>query len=377
MVGIIVNPPPVIIGRGVSKQLAGLVDTGTFYIVHGSSDARHLHLLAPALRRSKGVGCFRIPSEPDVSIVDEVAEDVRETKAELVVAVGGGSVMDAAKAAAALATNPGLAVDYLEEVGNGRLLVNDPLPVVAVPTTFGTGSEVTDCAFLRVRERQLKAVMRDERMVPRHALVDANIGAGMSEVVAAATGFAAMTRVCEAFVCREPCLEQDFVCEEGIAEGFEVIASGTPFRAEESRRVMAMLGTHGGMMAMRAKLGAADAFAVVISGMTGSPFSAVCAALFAEVFRTNIKAIGDRVGYGLDRYATIAEILTDKREPKDLPDRIEELHSQRELPRLREFGIAPRHHGIIAEEARKEPSMKGNPIDLSDSELTGILERSM
>lgn len=376
MVSFIVNPPPVIIGRGSSKQLAGLVETDTFYIMHGSDDARHLHLLAPVLHRSKGVGGYRIPSEPDVSIVDEAAEDVRETKAELVVAVGGGSVLDAAKAAAALATNPGRAVEYLEEVRNRRLLVNDPLPVVAVPTTFGTGSEVTDKAVLRVRKRALKATMRDERMKPRHALIDSLLGSGLSEFAAATTGFAAMSRVCEAYVCREPSLENDEFCEGAIRDGFEVMVSGASLRSEEPRNEMAKVSMAGGMMTTCAKLGAVDAFAGAIGGLADCSYSAICAALFAEVFRANIKAIGDRVGYGLDRYATIAELITGKREPKEIPDRLEEMASQRGLPRLRDFGLRPSHHGRVVEATKMEPSMKGNPVDLSDSELAGILERA-
>lgn len=377
MVGLIINPTPVIFGRGVSQQLAGLVETETFYIFHGSDDARDLHLLAPVMQRSKGVGSFRIKGEPDVSIVDEAAEHVRESKAELVVAVGGGSVLDAAKAAAALATNTGRAMDYLEDVGNGRLLVNDPLPVVAVPTAYGVGSEVTDMAVLAVRELRLKAVMRDERMMPRHALIDSLLGDGMPELPAVSTGFAAMAHVCEAYVCREPCLEKDEACEGAIADGFEVIGSGAPLSNAESRHVMAMVSMTGGMMNMCAELGAVNAFATVIGGMTGTPYSAVCAALFAEVFRANIKAIGDRVGYGLDRYATIAEILTGKREPKEIPDRLEELVSQREMPRLSGCGVDPSFHDLIVMAAKLVPSMRGNPIDLSDSELTGILERSM
>lgn len=362
---------------GASELIPGLVAESRFFVFTGSDPGRHSGILDAAGSEAERAGTFSVSGEPEVSAATEAAERLRESEAELVLAIGGGSVIDAAKAAAALATNPGPATDYLEVVGKGLPLASDPLPVIAVPTTFGTGSEVTRNAVLGSREHGRKVSMRDPRMVPGHAVIDPVLAAGVPEDVAASSGIDALVHVCEAFVSREPCLIMDGLCLEAMQAGFLVLPGAKKVtELDVSRYLMAKVSLCGGLMIANSKLGAVHGFAGVIGGMTGAPHGKICAALFAHVFRANVIALEGLGEDGLERYDLVAGCMPEGGDLPDLIELIDAMVEKRSLPGLGELGVDPADHGKIIEAAKESSSMRGNPADLGDKALAEILERA-
>ena len=364
-------------GSGSVRKLPDVV-TGNFFLFTGSRPERNARVVELLEGKAKQAGNYSVCGEPDASTAVEAAMELRDSGAQCVVAIGGGSVIDAAKAAAALATNPGPAMDYLEVVGKGRPLVEDPLPMVAVPTTFGTGSEVTRNAVLGAKDHRRKVSMRDPRMVPSHAIVDHDLSSGLPREVAASSGVDALVHVCEAYVCVQPCEVMDPLCESAMSKGFAQIERYCDEPDEASRQAMAEVSLCGGLMIANARLGAVHGFAGVIGGMTGAAHGKICAALFSHVFRANIAALrelgsSDRA---LGRYASAARLATGRKEPDALPDAIDSLVKASGLPALGELGVSEDDHEAIVGQAKGSSSMRGNPVELDDAALLSVLERA-
>ena len=372
-------PGTVHFGVGAAKNLPNLVP-GRFFLFVGSSPKRHQSLLDGIGHAAECVGQLSICGEPSVETTIEAAERLTESKATIVVAIGGGSVLDAAKAAAAFATNPGSAYDYLEVVGKGLPLENDPLPMIAVPTTFGTGSEVTRNAVLGASEHGRKVSMRDPRMVPQHAIVDPDLAIGLPRPVAATSGIDALVHVSEAYVCNVPCVQLDAACEDAIRGGFLHIRDFCDKGDSNSRHAMAKTSLCGGHAIANAKLGAVHGFAGVIGGMTGAAHGAICASLFPHVFTANIKAL-ETQGKGsnnnaLSRMEKLAELALGDGGLEVLPDAIASMVDDLGVPTLGELGVSENDHETIATKAKGSSSMKGNPVDLSHEELLSILSQA-
>ena len=142
---------------------------------------------------------FTVSGEPDIALVKAGVEQAKAFNAQMVISFGGGSAIDAGKAIAALATNPGEPLDYLEVIGKGQKLANPPLPFVAIPTTAGTGAEVTRNAVIASPEHKVKVSLRSPLMLPRVALVDPELTYGLPKEITAYTGMDALTQLIEPF----------------------------------------------------------------------------------------------------------------------------------------------------------------------------------
>lgn len=325
---------------------------------------------------------FTPEGEPTIDIVDRCVSLIRETRAELVIACGGGSALDLAKAAAILAVHTGETLDYVEVIGRGRALTEPSLPVIAVPTTAGTGSEVTANAVVTSPEARLKISLRSPYMQPRAAIVDPSLTLTLPKQATVFSGMDALTQVIEPYVSRKANPITDALCNEGIIRAGKSlqIAAEQPDNLD-ARSNMALVALLSGMALANAKLGAVHGFAGVIGGMTGAPHGAICAALLSPVMQANIEALRAHAPghHAIDRYQEIAAMLigaADSR-PEDGAAWIADLARRLEVPGLSELGVLAADIPTIAERAALASSMQGNPVPFDVHKLAAILESAL
>lgn len=325
---------------------------------------------------------FHVVNEPTLQLVQSGVEFALNNEVGFVVGIGGGSVLDAGKAIAALATNPGEVIDYLEVVGKAKPLSVSPLPYIAIPTTAGTGSEVTRNAVLGVPEQGLKVSMRSALMLPRIALVDPELTESMPPNLTASTGMDALSQLIEPFVSAQANPLTDAICRQGI----ELISKSLRIAYREggnlqARQEMAVASLFGGLALANAKLGAVHGFAGMLGGKFSAPHGAICARLLPEVMAVNIKALFERDSQNeaIGKYQKLAEILTNDPNAsiQDSFVWIEALCEDLNFPGLTTYGIAESHFEDVIANAQKSSSMKGNPIRLTEQEMQDILLRSL
>jgi alcohol dehydrogenase class IV len=323
----------------------------------------------------------RVSGEPTVEFVRQAVEDAKRQRVEFVVAFGGGSVLDTGKAISAMITNPGDLLDYLEIVGRGQSLAHRAAPLIAIPTTAGTGSEVTRNAVLSVPEQSLKVSMRSPFMLPEMALVDPELTLSVPQSVTASTGMDALTQVIEPYVSIKANPMTDLFAPEGIQSGASAIR--TAFHHGENREArtkMAWTSLLGGLCLANSGLGAVHGFASPVGGMFDAPHGAICARLLPEVTAVNIRVLEERQpdGPALDRYREIAGwIVGEGASLVDLVDWLRELADELQIPRLSAYGATLADIPGIVEKARNASSMRANPLQLTDLELAGILEKAI
>lgn len=327
-----------------------------------------------------GLECAALPvsGEPTVELARDGVRLLRNEGCDVVIAVGGGSAIDAGKAVAALAANSGEPLDYLEVVGKGQDLLNAPLPFIAVPTTAGTGAEVTRNAVLASPEHGVKASLRSPLMLPRLALVDPELTYDLPPALTAATGLDALTQLIEPFVSVRSNPMTDAVCLEGMRRAARSLARACFDGADrQAREDMSLASLFGGMALANAGLGAVHGLAAPAGGAFDAPHGAVCAALLPHVMETNIVALRVRAAHSpaLDRYRHVARLLTGRRdaEPEDGVKWTQSLVRELEIPSLSSYGLREEHVQDLVTKASQASSMKGNPIALTSEELTQIL----
>jgi alcohol dehydrogenase class IV len=367
----------IVAGAGRAAELPGvLAGLGSRVLVcTGANPARHADLLA-------GLGlpavAFPVTGEPTVELARAGVAAAREHSADVIAAVGGGSVIDLGKAVAMLLANGGDPLDYLEVVGSGQKVTRPAVPCVAVPTTAGTGAEVTANAVLAVPEHRLKASLRSPLMIPRVALVDPVLTVSCPPAVTAASGLDALTQCLEPFVSVRATPLTDGLAREGMrraATGLRAAhADGGDLAARTDMATCALLG---GMALANAKLGAVHGLAGVIGGTADVPHGMACAALLAPVIDANVRALrsGAPGSPVLDRYAEVARLLTG-RPGASIQDGlawIRETLALLGVPGLAAFGLGPGNADDIAAKAMTSSSMQGNPVALNHGDLTAIL----
>ena len=316
------------------------------------------------------VSTFSVSGEPSIPSVKAGTEQAKAFNAQMVISFGGGSAIDAGKAIAALATNPGEPLDYLEVIGKGQKLANPPLPFVAIPTTAGTGSEVTRNAVIASPEHKVKVSLRSPLMLPRVALVDPELTYGLPKEITAYTGMDALTQVIEPFTSNQANPLTDALCEAAIWRAAQSIryayAGGNP----DVRHDMALASLFGGLALANAKLGAVHGFAGVLGGMYDAPHGALCAVLLPYATEVNIRALKSREpnNKSLWQYDEIKRTVGNWPEVAnpDLVNWLKELANDLEIPPLRTYGIKSDDFPAIVEKAAHSSSMKGNPIVLTD-----------
>lgn len=329
-----------------------------------------------------GLEDFSIPNEPPLALVERGSELARSAGLELVIAIGGGSVIDGAKAIAALATNQAPLLDYLEVIGAARPLGKNPLPLIALPTTAGTGAEVTRNAVLLSPSHQLKVSLRSAKMLPPVAIVDPELTYDLPPALSACTGMDALTQLIEPFLCNRANPLVDALCREAIPKVLRAlpVACEQP-RNKGAREDLALGSLFGGLALANAGLGAVHGFAAPIGGLFSAPHGAICAALLPGALEVNYRAIFQRAGGSeiLRRFGELAALITGI-DGAPVERAISEVHTlarKLNIPPLSAYGVNERHFPQLCQRAAQASSMKANPILLTDEELAAILRAAL
>lgn len=322
-----------------------------------------------------------VPGEPTVALIREGTARARAAGCDVVIAIGGGSTIDAGKAVAAMLANPGDPLDYLEVVGRGQPLKNRSVPFIAIPTTAGTGSEVTRNAVLASPEHGVKASLRAPGMLPALALVDPDLTLELPPDVTAATGLDALTQLIEPYVSVRANPMTDLFCLEGIRRAAWALPRAWHDGADrEARAAMAWASLLGGLALANAGLGAVHGFAAPAGGMFPAAHGAACAALLPHVVEVNLRALRARAAESpaLARYAEVARLLTGNphAEAEDGARHIATLCDRFGIPPLSRYGVTWADIPALAAKAAAASSMKGNPIPLTPGELEEIATRA-
>jgi alcohol dehydrogenase class IV len=371
-------------GPGVCDQIPDLVAGygPRAFLVLGGTPERLSRVIDPIAARGVACQSFRVNGEPTTQIVQTAVQSARVASTDVVVAIGGGSVLDTGKAVAALLTNEGDLFDYLEVVGKGRPLRKAAAPCIAVPTTAGTGAEVTFNAVLGVPDQRVKVSIRSHLMLPCRAIVDPLLTHSMSPALTASTGLDALTQLIEAFVSNKANPLTDGVCREGLQRaGRSLRRAFQDGRDADAREDMSLASLFSGMALANAKLGAVHGFAGPLGGMTDAPHGVICGKLLPVVCQANVRALHNRAADSpaLTRFDEVGRILTGKSTARaaDAVTWIEELCAALGRPGLRQYGLSEDDFPTVAAKARNASSMKGNPVELTDEELIDILGRAI
>lgn len=369
----------IVFGEGTAATLPDLIRTfgARPLLVTGSSPER-----IASLASLPSAVTFAVSGEPTVELVREGARTAQSADCDVVISIGGGSVIDAGKAIAAVFTNGGEPLDFLEVVGKGRAITAPPLPFIAVPTTAGTGSEVTRNAVLGSPEHGVKASLRSPMMLPRVAVVDPELTYGLPLAITASTSLDALTQLIEPYVSARANPLADAICVEGITRAATALRSAYYNGADrDARRDMALASLFGGLALANVGLGVVHGFAAPIGGRWKAPHGALCAALLPHGMAANVAALGARAPQhpALKRYTTIARILTGRGDA-GANDGIEWVHglcAELQIPTLRTWGITESDLPEIVAEAARASSMQANPLPLTTEELSKVVTAAL
>ena len=382
----------IIFGPGTRHEVASLAaEMGKrACVVTGHTLERAEPLLEQLNKQAIECVTFSVPEEPTTTIAKAGVRQARQAGSDLVIGIGGGSVLDTAKVIAAMLTNTGELEDYLELVGYGKPLTQSPVPCISIPTTAGTGAEVTRNAVLRVPEHQVKVSLRSPLMLPCLAVVDPELTHSLPPSVTAGTGLDALTQLMEVYVSNKANPLTDGICREGLKRAGRSLRQAYEDGSNQTAREdMALASLFGGLGLANAKLGAVHGFAGPLGGMLSAPHGVICARLLPYVMEVNVEALQNREpsppgGRGeagspaLVRYDEIAQILTGKVTARaaDGVAWVQDLCAALKVPPLTEFGLKEQHFPTVVAKSQNSSSMKGNPITLTEGELLEILKKA-
>jgi alcohol dehydrogenase class IV len=365
----------ILFGEGTAATLPDLARSfGARRLVVTGASPERTESLVDAL----SANTFRVAGEPTVDLIREGARHAVDAGCYVVISIGGGTVIDAGKAIAAIATNGGEPLEFLEVVGKGRAMTAPPLPFIAVPTTAGTGSEVTRNAVLGSTKDGVKASLRSPLMLPQAAVVDPELTYALPPSITAYTGLDALTQLIEPYVSSRTNPLVGAICIKGIKR-----VAGSLRRAyndgadREARRDMAFASLSGGLALANAGLGVVHGFAAPLGGKWKAPHGALCAALLPHGMAVNVAALRARAPLhpALEGYAVISRLLTGRSDAsvEDGIDWVRALCDELKIPALRAWGITEADLPSVVEKAAKASSMQANPLPLTDEELMSVV----
>lgn len=374
------SPQAIHFGRGQSQQAAALAAGfgGAVLVVHGANAARADWLLKSCKAQGLTTTTQSCRNEPSLPDIEAAFAQLKGTPPDVVIALGGGSVIDFAKALAALLPNDNPPLDYLEGVGGGLPLEQPPIPMIALPTTAGTGAEVTKNAVISVPEHAVKVSLRDPRMVPDIAIVDADLMQGAPKNITLAAGLDAITQVIEPYLSVKSNPMTDALCGAAIPAGIGVLRDLVEKDSPQAWDQMAWVSTCGGLTLANAGLGAVHGFAGVIGGKTNAPHGEICGALLPAVLNSHLRQAKPQTDV-YNRIHWVVGILDTHFGTGYAGSGIVGLSGWSKAQGLRglsDMGLSPRDHAQIADASAKASSMKGNPFVLSKDDLFEILQQA-
>nr|WP_170207248.1 iron-containing alcohol dehydrogenase [Roseinatronobacter monicus] len=328
--------------------------------------------LLKSLRESGDVLDLQASGEPDLPGIEANVAIAQDFRPDLIIAIGGGAIIDHGKALAALIPAPHSAMRYLEVVGEGQPLDNAPLPLVAIPTTAGTGAEVTRNAVIQVPEARRKVSLRDPRLYPALALVDPDLCLSCPKSVTLASGLDAITQVIEPFICSRANPVTDVLCRDAIPRGLSALRRLMDKDEGHAWDDMALTSMFGGIALANAGLGAVHGFAGVIGGQTGAAHGAICGTMLVPVLRANSQ-VAPEGSITQQRISWVIEQIA--REFGHLPD-FQNWVRGHGLPTIGGLGVTAEMHANIARDVVQSSSYRANPVELRDGMLLQILAES-
>ncbi|MGB8814247.1 MAG: iron-containing alcohol dehydrogenase [Paracoccaceae bacterium] len=372
----IITPGRILFGRGMGAQAAGLTlgFGARVLLVTGGNMDRARWLIDDLTMQGAEVQVWPCKAEPDLPGLEAAIWQTRGFDPQVVVGFGGGAALDLAKALAGLIPAPGGPMDHLEVVGRGLPLTVAPLPFIAIPTTAGTGAEVTKNAVIGLPDHGRKVSLRDDAMMARVAIVDPNLTDGCPRSVTLASGLDAVTQVIEPYVSCRATLYTDAIARPAIPMGLAALQA--LMRAEDAgaRDDLAWVSLSGGLALANGGLGAVHGLAGVIGGLTGAAHGAICGVLLAPVLAMNAA----RAPGGSVAAARLAEVLGMIGAAFEVPadqaaDRLGAWAQAAGLPRLTALGVTADQRVAVAEASAVSSSMKGNPVGLSVEDLVAVM----
>jgi alcohol dehydrogenase class IV len=377
-------PPDVRFGAGrVSEVPAALTGLGAtrVLVVTGRTTSR-ADAIRSALNKA-GISSipFGVATEPSIERVSAAMALLADAGCDAVLGFGGGSAIDVAKAAAVLATSGIDPLEHLEVIGAGRPIERAGLPCVAVPTTAGTGSEVTRNSVLS--GGGVKASLRSPLMLPKVAVVDPDLLVGLPSATIAASGMDALSQLIEPLLSQRANPFSDALARDGIGRSARSLRRAYQEGMEDAavREDLALASLFGGMCLANSGLGAVHGIAAAAGARLAAPHGAVCAAVLAAAMEVNLRALSDRAPEhpALQRMAEVALVLTGR--PDANPEHgivwLQELTSALSIPGLASYRLSEDQIPVVVTAAQKASSMRGNPIELTDAEVTEIVTRSL
>ena len=351
-------------------------------LVCGSKPKRIQHCLELLEQNQYRVECFQVLNEPSIDTIEAGGRKAREGF-DWVLGIGGGSVLDAAKAIAIMARQTGEVMDYLEVIGQGKPIESPGLPIVAVPTTAGTGSEVTRNAVLSSTDHKVKVSMRHPSMLPDVALVDPALTVSCPPTITAATGLDALTQLIEPFLSRKANPMTDAFCRQGIPLAARSIRTVVDKPEDKQARTdMALASLLGGLALANAGLGAVHGIAGPFGGMFPSaPHGAICAALLPGSLKVNHRAVQERHPDHacLQRFDELAMMVNGKPSAsfESMLNWVLETIARFNIPGLGTYGFSNEHLPELIQKSKNASSMKGNPIEMTDNEIQTIIQKAV
>jgi alcohol dehydrogenase class IV len=372
----------IIFGPGKLMELTGILENyGKNVLLIGFLDVRLRQKVEELLSSSKKVWRTHIVfTEPSISSIEKIKKTISDFVPDVIIALGGGSVIDTGKVISILLTNPGELLDYLEVVGKGKPLANKSIPLIAIPTTAGTGSEVTRNAVIDVPEKKVKVSLRSQFIQPEIALIDPELTLSLPINASMFSGMDAFIQVIEPYVSIKSNRMTDLFCREGIQKA-AVALPGVFLSGDDlnMRIEMSWVSLLGGLCLANAGLGAVHGFAGSIGGMFHAPHGAICASLLPSVMKGNLQALkqrGQEKSIFYSRYIEIFDIVTNNCNTNIQVglDWFNSLINHLRIPCLKDFGIKKDDFQMIIQQSKVSSSMKANPVVLNDGELYAILE---
>lgn len=344
-------------------------------LVHGATASRSGWLCEALTAQGCAVSTIAVAAEPDVDLIAYGVSAARDHDAQAVIAIGGGAVIDAAKAIAALVPVNRPLHDHLEVVGQGLPLEATPLPFAALPTTAGTGAEVTRNAVISVPDAQRKVSLRDARMLPRIAVIDPALTDGCPRAITLASGLDAITQVIEPYLCIRANPMTDALCRPAIDCGLPALMTLMQNEDADARDVMAWTSLCGGLALANAGLGVVHGLAGPLGGLSGASHGAICGALLPHGLTANAErasgATACRIGHVRQSLAKALSI-----EPDAAFMALHAWAREAGLPGLDAQGVTCPHRARAAAMAASSSSMKANPAPLDETVLAGIMEQA-
>ena len=364
----------------VPEALSGL-GASRVLIVTGRTTSRADTLRSALREAGMSSVVFGVAAEPSIERVRAAVTLLAEAGCDAVLGFGGGSALDVAKSVAVLATSGTDPIDHLEVIGAGRPIEQPGLPCVAVPTTAGTGSEVTRNSVLS--GGGVKASLRSPLMLPRVALVDPDLLAGVPKTTIAASGMDALSQLIEPLLSRRANPFTDALARDGIRRSARSLHRAYREGMEDPgvREDLALASLFGGMCLANSGLGAVHGLAAAAGARLSAPHGAVCAAVLAATMDVDLRALRGRAPDhpALDRISEVATLLTGQPDapPEDAIAWLRRLTAALSIPGLASYGLDQNEIAPVVMAAQKASSMRGNPIDLSDEEVGEIVTHSL